>query len=274
MLRLLAAPLPDELYLRLRYRAAYGRWPNIASPTDINEYILGQMLSSNDPLMAETCDKWRARAYVKDRVGEQYLTELYLHASDITEIQTARLPPTFVMKPSHASGAVRIVNDAGRTTDRALQAEARRWLRLDHYRRGREWVYKGLPKAILIEQNLSVDGVVPHDYKLYIHKGRCFLLHVDTDRFSQHQRAFFDRAWNRVPVTWNYPEAGDVPRPHRLEEMLEIAERLAAPFSFVRVDLYEVGGRVFFGELTHFPAAGHGCPPASARAIFAMMQAR
>lgn len=257
VLRLLASPLPDELYLRLRYRAAYGRWPNIASPTDINEYILGQMLSSSDPLMAETCDKWRARAYVR-----------------ATEVQTARLPPTFVMKPSHASGAVRIVNGAEPITDEQLQAEARRWLRLDHYKRGREWVYKDLPKAILIEQNLSVDGVVPHDYKLYVHGGRCFLLHVDTDRFSRHQRAFFDRAWNRVPVTWNYPEAGDVARPHRLEEMLEIAERLAAPFSFVRVDLYEVGGRVFFGELTHFPAAGHGCPPASARAIFAMMQAR
>lgn len=271
--KLLGSPLPDALYLKLRYRASYGRWPNFDAPTDINEFVLGYMLTSNDPLMAATVDKWGVRGYVKEAVGEEYLTELYLHTVEVGDIRTSRLPDTFVMKPTHASGRIRIVADKAQTSDALLQSEAREWLRTNYYKVAREWVYRDIPRSIVVEENLSVNGAPPLDYKLYVRDGRCFLVHVDTERFSRHRRAFYDRDWNRQAVTWRYPDADDVVRPHKLGLMLEISERLAQPFPFVRVDLYEVGDRIVFGELTHFPEAGHGCQLDHARTIFAMMNA-
>lgn len=271
--KLLGSPLPDALYLKLRYRASYGRWPNLRAPTDINEFVLGYMLSSDDELMAATVDKWGVRGYVKQAIGEEYLTELYLHTAHVEDVRTSRLPSSFVMKPTHASGCIRIVADKSQTSDQLLQSEARKWLRQNYYRVGREWVYRNLPRSILVEENLSVNGTAPLDYKLYVKDGKCFLLHVDTERFSGHRRAFYDRDWNRLAITWRYPEAGDVTRPQKLGLMLELSEELARPFSFVRVDLYEVGDRIVFGELTHFPEAGHGCRLDHARTIFAIMNA-
>jgi hypothetical protein len=271
--KLLGSPLPDALYLKLRYRASYGRWPNLHAPTDINEYVLGHMLTSNNKLMAATVDKWGVRGYVKEAIGEEFLTELYLHTADVGDIQTSRLPTSFVMKPSHASGRIRIVADKTQTSDELLRSEARKWLRLNYHRVAREWVYRDIPRSIVVEQNLSVNGTPPLDYKLYVRDGKCFLIHVDTERFSRHRRAFYDRNWNRLAVTWRYPEADDVARPQGLGLMLEISEQLAKPFPFVRVDLYEVADRIVFGELTHFPEAGHGCRLDHARTIFAMMKA-
>lgn len=271
--KLVGSPLSDALYVKLRYRAHYGRWPNVDEPTDINEYVLGYMLNSSDERMTATVDKWRVRDYVTQTVGKQYLTDLYLHTTDVRDIQTAKLPTSFVMKPNHASGRVQIVADKTQTTDERLQAEARKWLRLNYYRVAREWVYRDVPRSILIEENLSSNGNPPLDYKFYVRDGHCFLIHVDTDRFTGHRRTFYDRNWNRLAVTWRYPEAGEVPRPHNLGLMLDVAERLAGSFPFARVDLYEVGERIVFGELTHFPEAGDGCQLDHARTIFAMMNA-
>jgi hypothetical protein len=115
-----------------------------------------------------------------------------------------------------------------------------------------------VPPRILVEELLGDGGAVPPDYKFYVFHGRVRLVSVELDRFTFHTRNLYTPAWEQLPVEWVYPAGKDIERPAALAEMIDVAERLGADTDFVRVDLYSVGERVVFGELTNYPDAGYG----------------
>jgi hypothetical protein len=185
-----------------------------------------------------------------------------------------------VVKPTHGSGTAILVSD-GAPAEARLPIEpgswvyrhvrpgaapreevvriARGWL-AQLYGRGpnREWVYGRVPRRILVEELLGgVDGGVPDDYKFFVFHGRCAVVQVDAGRFGRRAQDFFEPDWRHLPLSGGPPWADPAPaRPVCLTEMIQLAERLGADTDFVRVDLYDVDGRVVFGELTSFPAGG------------------
>ena len=122
----------------------------------------------------------------------------------------------------------------------------------------REWAYGHVPRRLVVEELLlGADGAVPDDYKFFVFHGTCRYVQVDRGRFGRRTQDFFTHDWEHLPLSGGHPWAAPrCPRPERLEEMIRLAERLGRDTDFVRVDLYDLPGRVVFGELTSFPAGG------------------
>jgi hypothetical protein len=247
------------------------------------------MLKDRRPILTTFADKVAVREYVARVVGRDVLTECYAIAARPEELDRASLPREFVAKSSHACGGVWIVADfapanglvfpGGRPlTDGAtalegwcwvlvrpalldwevMTASFRRWLSIDFGAQFVEWAYSGVPPQILVEERLrGPDGRQPDEYKLYVLHGRVELLHVDTRRFVDHHRNLYLRDWTPLQVRRDVHPRGEVRRPPRLlGRLIEVAEALGQDTDFVRVDLYDMGDRVVFGELTNYPGGG------------------
>lgn len=133
-------------------------------------------------------------------------------------------------------------------------------LRRDFYWYGLEWCYRGLPRRILCETFLKGDdGQSPWDYKVLCFNGEPRIVWVDVDRYTRHQRAFYDPGWNRLACrsSWIEPTDAEFPRPPQLEQLLAAARTLSAGYPFMRVDFYVVGDRPLFGEITLYPGGGN-----------------
>lgn len=246
-------------------------------PVTFNEKVRYKMLADRRPLLTTFADKLAARAYVESKVGASVLTDLYAVTCAPETLEGAQLPREFAVKPTHASGACVLVADFA-PRKRELPDSDEGWvqamIRPDRLSWDRliglcqdwisrpylwnEWAYRNVPRRILVEELLDDAGVVPFDYKLFVFHGRVRMIQVDLDRFDAHTRNLYTPDWERLDVEYGCPGGMDVERPCRLPEMLDIAERLGADTDFVRVDLYCLGRRVVFGELTNYPLAGSG----------------
>lgn len=253
--------LSDELYARLRYVLHFERVPRFRNPQSFYERINALKLYERDPLRARIADKLAAREFVRERVGDRYLTRLYQVWASAEHVSFEGLPRQFVIKANHGSGMVKVVTDRGSENVAAVRRLCEAWLRTNYAAREKEWVYRDIPRRVFAEEYLA-DGesFVPLDYRFFVLFGRCGLIQVDRGRFSdQHTRAVFDRDFNELPHGFGHPHAEGLAKPANLGEMVSIAETLGRAFSsFIRVDLYSVNGRIYFGELTNFPQAGFG----------------
>ena len=244
----------DREFCRRRFVRKQGRRPEVRDPRRLTDQLYriktdGSLL---DPLWQFVTDKEHAKQYIVGAIGPGYLPETYRvlrNAEDISGFVPDRVP--CVLKPTHLSGPVLFHTDPDEDIDRGLLCE---WLKKERYSSTREASYRFLRPKVIVEEFLSEDGVsVPKDCKLFCFHGVPKLIQVDSDRFGEHTRNFYDTGWNRLPVTFRYPGGPEDERPRLLEEMLSIATRPASRFSFVRVDLYASGARVRVGELTFCP---------------------
>jgi hypothetical protein len=234
-------------------------------------------------ILRQFADKSAVRRYVAERVGRQFLTTVFVETNDVSTIDWDALPSQYVVKVTHGSGGIIIVADGApsdsqlptnepvwwtRHLIRPAAADRERmvrlidkWMRLRYDARpGRfpEWCYRDIPPAVLIEELLLDDeGQLPCDYKFFVFDGVCRFVHVDSDRATGHKRDVFTPDWTLVDVLSNYPRSVVPPkRPRNLEQMIEVASALGQGIDFVRVDLYSIGDRVLFGELTNYPEGG------------------
>jgi hypothetical protein len=160
--------------------------------------------------------------------------------------------------PSHTSGMIWIVEDRDVVDWDLLVATCRRWLTTRYADVEQEWAYRDVPARIMVEELLlDLDGQIPQDYKIYVFHGRAQLIEVDLERFTDHRRNLFRPDWRPVHARLKYsPAEHELPRPTSLDEMIYIAEALGQDTDFVRVDLYDIDGRIVFGELTNYPGGG------------------
>jgi hypothetical protein len=255
--------LPDYVYLSMHHRKKVGRFPNLMKPTTYNEKILYRCLHP-DPRYADLTDKLTVRDYVRSKIGEQYLIPLIAEPESFTKQVFDALPPAFVMKANHGSSFVKVVKDKSQVSFRELSALATQWLAIDFYRVARERHYRAIKHRIFFETLLLDESdAVPADYKIYFFKeesGRKnVFIAVISDRFGEQPRGdFYDTEWNPLDIGLGRfaRSKSPNPRPENLTMLLDIAERLAEEFQFVRVDLYAPKGKVYFGELTFTPGAG------------------
>lgn len=255
--RLLARRLSDRRYLETGHLLYFGRWPDLDHPRTLNEHIMAYMLRCRDPLLQVAADKVRAREYIASRIGARYLVPLYGLWQRAEDVAVDSLPRPCVLKPAAASGMVRFLR-VGETVDTAqLRALLRLWLRRDYSRFHREWPYHGARPAIIAEQMLcGADGLPLPDYKLWVIGRKVRFIHVDRGRFTRHTRNLYLPDWRPAPARLTLDNHPPDARPERLAEMIEMAEQLARPFEFLRVDCYVAGSSLYVGELTNSPGAG------------------
>jgi hypothetical protein len=217
-------------------------------------------LYGRDERMRICADKYRVREYVTEKVGPEILNELYGVYKSVDDIDPDALPDSFALKVNHVSGGNVLCRDKSRLDWKAAKKLLNKYMRRDNYKACVEWSYKDIPRRIVAEKYLDENGKEPTDYKFHCFNGKPFYVGVHQDRFRDHQRNYYDLDWNVMPFTNPRVKGLEevAAKPPRLDEMVRIAEKLSAGFPFVRVDLYNIEGRILFGEMTFFPNGGWG----------------
>jgi hypothetical protein len=273
--RRLSRLLPVGACVRWQHELAHGAPPDLRRPASLNEKVAWLKLREPEPGARECSDKLLVRRHVEARCGPGILNELLGVYRRVEEIDPAALPKAFVLKPTHTSGSNVICPDRAALDWPAARARLRKALARDYYWVGREPAYRGLPRRIVCEAYLGEPGAELPDYKFFCFHGEPRLVQVDTGRFVDHRRELFDLDWCPLPFCLEHPLPDrPTPRPTRLAELVGCARRLAAGFRLVRVDLYQVGERVVFGELTFTPGGGRERfhPPSADREVGALLR--
>jgi hypothetical protein len=253
----------DEKRIRRKYRRIFGQEPDLDTPRTFNEKILWLNLNDRRPVKTVCADKFAVRDWVSERIGDQYLIPLVGVYEDASDIDLESLPGSFVIKATHGSGWNLIVQDKAELDWRAATRKLNGWLASSYYPYLREWQYRDIPPRLVVEELLLDDrGRIPSDFKLLCLTGaqtQTIIAEVDLDRHTNHCRNLYDLEWNRLPFDLNYPASDKhVPRPDRLDEMVEVARSLARGFPFARIDLYSTASGLRFGEMTFTPDGGGG----------------
>lgn len=254
--------LPDKQYIDLYFRMNIGRkldWNNLKT---LNEKLQWMKFNYRFPLQTIVSDKILVRDYVKDKIGEEYLIPVYGIWNDFDEIDFNQLPNQFVLKCNHDSGGLVICKDKNKLNLKLSKKKINKSLHSNFYYAGREYQYKNIKPRIYCEKFISENGEVPPDYKIYCFNGKPDVIMDCLDRFGKgtHRARylFFDKNWNFVPLCKGDDKIGNphIPRPKNLGKMFEIAEILSKDFYFARIDLYDINGKIYFGEITLTPNSG------------------
>lgn len=252
---------PDKFYLEIMYRARTGRTLNLENPQLFSDKMQWLKLYDRKDWYWKIADKIEVRKYVAERIGEQYLIPVIATYNSVDEIEWEKLPKQFVLKCTHDSGTTVLCPDKSKLDIEESKWYLRKRMRKNFYYLYREWVYKDVPPRIICEKFMSPDGTsVPIDYKFLCFHGVPKLIQVDTERFIDHGRLTMYPDWTRAPfdIDRRYLKADlDVPKPEKLDEMLDICRKLSKDFKFIRVDLYTLNNQIYFGELTFIQGSGY-----------------
>ena len=252
--------MSDKQLTKLLYRTKFHRKLDLDNPKSLNEKIHWIKLFVRDPLYTRLTDKYAVRKYIAEIIGSQYSVPLLGVWDHFEEIDFNQLPNQFVLKCNHDSGSYLICKDKSTFDIAAAKAKLESCLSRNHYRLSREWAYINIKPLILAEEFLTDHNernVV--DYKFLCFHGEPKCVKVCTDRGSPTgvKIDFFDMQWNHLPFIEKYPNANRViERPKSFDEMVRICRILSEPFPFVRMDLYGIDERIYFGEFTFYPGAG------------------
>lgn len=250
--------LSDLLYARYRYWLEFDRLPDIEQPETFSEKIQYIKLYQRNELRKRVADRTKARTYVAHNIGEDHLVPLYGIYNRLDKDRWEELPAQFVLKANHGCGMLEIVRNKDSADYEKIYKETENWKEIDYSKVGREWVYKGLPRTIIAEELLlDENSEIPEDYKFFCFHGEVKIIQIDFNRFGDQRRNLYDRNFNRIDATLLYPNYDKpVDKPENLERAIEIAEVLSADFNFIRVDLYLMNKKIYFGELTNYPGNG------------------
>lgn len=257
--------VPDSIMLKIQYRIKLGRWPNMKHPQRFTEKIQLYKMKYRKPVMHQCVDKYEVREYIENKGLGHILNELYGVCETPDEIDFKILPNQFVLKTTGGSGGqnVIIVKDKESSNAEELREKLRRWNGSNNLGAlsGREWAYYSCKPRIIAERLLEeshTKGDSLTDYKFFCFNGTPKYVQTDIGRFKEHRQNFYDMQWQCIGVHCTYPEGELLPQPENFDDMKRYAAQLSADFPFVRVDLYNVDGNIFFGELTFFPSSGYG----------------
>lgn len=255
--------LDDETFLRRKFKACLGRELDLENPKTFNEKLQWLKLYDRRPEYIRVVDKYLVRDYIREKLGEEYLIPLLGVWDDPDDIDFDALPDRFVLKCNHNSGVgMYICRDKSKMDVEKVKRELRRGLAQDYYLTGREWPYKEVPRKIICEKFMqdSPDATDFTDYKFFCFDGKVDSVMVCLERSSGDTKFyFFDENWELKRLNKRgveAPEGFTIPKPACMDEMFRIAGELSKGMPYVRVDLYQSNGQIYFGELTFFPDSG------------------
>lgn len=253
--------VPDKAMIKLQYRIKLKRKLNLKDPKRYTEKIQWYKLYYRNPVMMECVDKYGVRRYIEKKGLGNILNQLYQVVDRPEEINFDQLPDKFVIKTTNGSGTNILVKEKKTLNIAETKKKLNDFLNMAEASAGREWAYGGSSKKIIVEElledNSNKDKGIS-DYKFLCFNGKPVYVVYDKDRFSDHKRNFYDVNWNYVKVDSDCPCFEDsVKKPENYEKMVEIASVLSRDFPAVRVDLYNIEGKIYFGELTFYPWSGY-----------------
>ena len=247
----------DELYLKVYYRLCIGKKLDLKHPRTFTAKLQWLKLHNTSDLCTRLVDKYEVREYIKERIGEEYLIPLLGVWDHFDDIDFAQLPEQFVLKTNHGSGGVIICKDKSRLNKVAARAILETSLKENYFWDGREYPYKNVTPRIIAESFMRDEtGNAPSDYKFFCFNGEPKVLFLASERYNAQglppRFDYYDMQLNHLPVKskgHDNTEKALLPFPE-FDEMKRIATVLSEGFAHVRVDLYLVNGRIYFGEMT------------------------
>lgn len=254
--------MSDRTYIKiLFFLSGRGQRLNLEAPRTFNEKLQWLKLYDRNPEYIRMVDKYAVKKYVADKIGEEYIIPTLGVWDSFDEIDFESLPDQFVLKCTHDSGSTVVCKSKAEFDYKAARKKINKLLKRNYYWTGREWPYKNVKPRILaetyIEDKTSGHGL--RDYKIFVFDGKAEFFYVTSDRGlgSGTRIDLYDLELNKLPCKWGY-ECSDyafVP-PAGFDDMIRLAERLGEGIPQVRVDMYNIEGQIFFGEMTFFPWAG------------------
>lgn len=254
--------MDDKTYIKIVYRITMGKTLNLDNPKSYSEKLQWIKLYDRNPLYTKLVDKYEAKKIVEKEIGFEYIIPTYGIWDSFDDIDFDILPNRFVLKCTHDSGGLVICRDKCKFNKRKARKIINKCLKHNYFWGDREWPYKDVKPRIIAEKYME-DSYTSElrDYKFFCFNGQVKALFIATDRSKgAHETKFdfFDAEYSHLPFTNGHPNADVVPeKPKCFEEMKSIAAKLSKGFPSVRVDLYEVDGKVYFGEMTFFHWSGH-----------------
>ena len=248
-----------KIYFRLKTKMKL----NLDNPKRYSEKIQLRKLNYNNPLYILCADKYKVREYIKEKIGDEYLIPLYFAKKEITKEDLEKLPNQFVLKTNNASKTNIIVNDKEKINIDDVVKKMNKFIKYKFGYRTFELFYNEIDPFIIAEKYIGTENQVPNDYKFHCFRqldGKVkILVQVDVGRFSDnHYMAYFDEKWNMQPFGIEERKRSTTfAKPKNLSKMIEISKKLSKDFDYVRVDLYEVSGKIYFGELTFTDGSGY-----------------
>lgn len=256
----------DSLYIKLQYFFYLKKWLHLKNPITLNEKIQWLKLNDRKPEYTEYVDKYKVKELLEREFGTEYIIPTYGVWEKFDDIDFSTLPEKFVMKTTNGGGGnlVVICRDKSKLDMDEVRKKMEISLKSDIYTYHREWPYKDVKPLIIAEKLLeNADGSLPDDYKLNYFNGNLEFIYTSYDRQGVNDRVIYDPDWNKLPFMWQHgtnkdPNKGksNVPCPKSFEKMKEFGAKIASRFKYVRVDLYDVDGHLYFGEITFYHGSG------------------
>ncbi len=252
--------IPSIMFLKIRYKLRIGKKLDLRNPKTFNEKIQWLKLYDRKPQYTQLADKYEVREYIKETIGEEYLIPLLGVYNKFDEINFDNLPEQFVLKPNHTSGDIYICKDKSTIDFVELKNKVNKWLKSRYYWRSREFPYKDIkPKIICEKYMVDESGTELKDYKFMCFNGEVKCLFVCLNRVASTglNVDFYDMDWCPMLFERHYKSSGTIiAKPKTFDKMVEFAKILSKNIPFVRVDFYDIEGKLYFGELTFFPGNG------------------
>ena len=255
--------LPDKPYLQLFYFATTGKFINFRNPKGYNEKLQWLKIHDKHPEYSTLVDKVAVRNHIAEQLGEEYLFPLLGYWDSFDKIDFSKLPEKFVLKCNHDSGSTKIIKNKSALTEadfQELNEHFTKKLNRDFFYAGREYPYKNIKPYIIAEELMAEEGSPDksiEDYKFFCFNGEPKVVLIVTDRNTDCRFDYFDMDFNHLDIIDHCPHADKpIEKPQNFDKMKEIAAKLTKGMKSVRMDLYEINGKIYFGEYTFFSGGG------------------
>ncbi|MDE6019492.1 MAG: glycosyl transferase [Ruminococcus sp.] len=251
----------DALYLKILYYCVFRKKLNLKHPQTYNEKLQWLKLNNRKPIYTKMVDKIEAKKYVAQIIGEEYIIPTIAEYDSVDQIEWDKLPEQFVLKCTHDSGGIVICSNKAILNISKAKAKLEAGLKRNYYPRNREWPYRDCKRRIICEKYMvDESGYELKDYKFFCFDGEVKALFIASDRNNANEETkfdFFDEDFNHLPLTNGHPNSHkSIKRPQGFEKMKELASILSKGFPHLRVDFYDINGKIYFGELTFFHWSG------------------
>ena len=252
--------VPEKWYLKRRFLKNVGYPLDLDNPRTFNEKLQWLKLYDHNPLYTKMVDKYEAKKYVADIIGEEYIIPTLGVWDHFDEIDFEQLPEQFVLKCTHDSGSIAICKDKATFDKKTAKKKLERGLRYNYYYSGGfEWPYKNVKPRIIAEKYMVDESAEQlKDYKIFNFDGMPKFIEGDYDRFTEHKCNLYTTDWTFIEAAIGYPPDPNriIDRPKALEEMLSLAKKLSVDIKYLRTDFYSIEDKIYFGEMTFYPGSG------------------
>ena len=252
--------LPDKLFLSLKYRYKTGFKIDWKNPKTYTEKLQWLKINDHNPEYIKLVDKYEAKQYIKNIIGEKYIIPTYGIYDRFEDINFDNLPEQFVIKCTHDSGGIIICKNKKNFDYKKAYNVINKCLKNNYFYGGREWPYKNIKPRIIVEKYMEDNSTNElRDYKFFVFEGKAELMFIASGRFSKNDTCFdfFDMNFNHLNIKNGHPNANiTFEKPLKFNQMKNLAEKIGKHMKHVRVDFYIVNNEIYFGEITLYHHSG------------------